>query len=741
MKISPNYCLVTQRVIAITADSDSDADRLPDQQTVSGEIYFTPNVPGGRSYQLRDEEGKSYTVPLGRVEASIVDGEIVHEGERGISLFAAGQGSNPSKISYFVEYRNLRAGTTPINLSPMNFEAVPGGEVDLTTATPVTGATPPGTTKGDKGDVGPAATIVSHEALPGGDVQVEFSDGTIITVPAGETPYVKDGNWWIGEQDTGVVADGVDQVRDALAAQISTIESNAERAEVAAAGTESAISRNASKGQQMIVNGNGKLGGDYWDRYVTVVNDDVPLGAYASWEKPGAQAAVWHNSPVVIDTSSPLYMSSYFRQVTGDVNARVYLALVPVDQDGQSISAMNIMYVPGTLTKLARDLSPGDTKVYLESAENWVNTGTGESNKRFIIWNHVSKSGKAWEPETYSRNVSATAWEPGAIDYVENSVTLKTPWAREFLPAGTPLSNGNNGANYMYAGTSSGVGNSWVKIEGTVQGGLDLTGQGFATHRGWPPGVSAVLPGVLINYGVNQRESNHRFANAYLSQLSPLGHTHTTSEISDIEVNKETGGVTIAGIPVDGVGPQGPPGEPGPLTFEDFTPEQLETLKGEPGEVTLEQLNQAIRVDTTVGTRVFTGDTMIYGDTGWRDISGGIQSEWAGTAKIKRDMDRVSLMVTVRPVDSLVGTNRNLRRRLLQLPFGFYSTGHLAYQGSGEGDQNGMRIPIDMGYAINMLDIRNSSHDLGVWTSSIIKVSYTFRTDSGWPSSLPGTPL
>lgn len=28
-----------------------------------------------------------------------------------------------------------------------------------------------------------------------------------------------------------------------------------------------------------------------------------------------------------------------------------------------------------------------------------------------------------------------------------------------------------------------------------------------------------------------------------------------------------------------------------------------------------------LRIDTSVGTRVFAGETMIYGDTGWRDIT------------------------------------------------------------------------------------------------------------------------
>ena len=544
--VQVNYCLVKQNVGALIEDSPGDYDRYPDFKEVTGEVLFTPMIAAGQSFQLKGPDGEMYTVPITRIRGKIVQGKIWHEDEEGVPLFAGGENANPSKVGYRVTYANLRAGDEPVQLNPIAFTAIPGATIDLTTVTPISNAPVSGVIKGDKGDVGPAATIVSHEVLPDGDVKVEFSDGTIITIPSpedGKTPYVKDGNWWIGEHDTGVVADGVDQVRNALTEQISTIEKNAERAEVAASGTENAINRNASKGQQLIVNGNGKLGVDYWPRSLTVVGDDVPLGAYASWEKPGAQGVVWHNNPVVIDPSHPTYMSGFFRQAA-DTTATVYLAMAPVDQDGESISASNIMYISGTLTKLARDLNPGDTKVYLESTENWINTGTGY-DKRFIIWNHVSKSGKAWEPETYSRNVTGIYWDAGGVNHDENSITLNTPWGREFLPADTPLSNGTNGANYMYAIMSPDVGSSWEKLDGIVQGGLDLSGKGFSTSRGWPPGVSAVLPGVLINYGANQRISNHRFANVYLSQLSPLGHTHTASDILDIEM--DNGGVTIAG--------------------------------------------------------------------------------------------------------------------------------------------------------------------------------------------------
>ena len=56
------------------------------------------------------------------------------------------------------------------------------------------------------------------------------------------------------------------------------------------------------------------------------------------------------------------------------------------------------------------------------------------------------------------------------------------------------------------------------------------------------------------------------------------------------------------------------------------------------------------RIDTTVGTRVFAGDTMIYGDTGWRDMSqylvpGLAISSSFGRARMRRIGGRVEFDV------------------------------------------------------------------------------------------------
>src|SRR5690625_4226536 len=54
-----------------------------------------------------------------------------------------------------------------------------------------------------------------------------------------------------------------------------------------------------------------------------------------------------------------------------------------------------------------------------------------------------------------------------------------------------------------------------------------------------------------------------------------------------------------------------------------------------------------ITVDTSVGTRVFMGDVMVYGDTGWRDITStatdALDPSNTGTIQLKREGNTVSL--------------------------------------------------------------------------------------------------
>lgn len=52
--------------------------------------------------------------------------------------------------------------------------------------------------------------------------------------------------------------------------------------------------------------------------------------------------------------------------------------------------------------------------------------------------------------------------------------------------------------------------------------------------------------------------------------------------------------------------------------------------------------NMALRLDTTVGTRIFAGNAMIHGDTGWRDVTSLLINGWKATAfRVKRTGDTV----------------------------------------------------------------------------------------------------
>ena len=152
--LQTNYCTVKQNMGVISEDAPGDSDRLPDFTKINGKVTFVPTTASGQAYQLFDDEGNAYTVPVASIEADIIDGRIFHEGQEGVPLFAAGKNANPEKIVYRVTYSGLRAGRIPVSLNSIYFEAVPGAVIDLTAVTPVPGAPVAGTIKGDKGDKG-----------------------------------------------------------------------------------------------------------------------------------------------------------------------------------------------------------------------------------------------------------------------------------------------------------------------------------------------------------------------------------------------------------------------------------------------------------------------------------------------------------------------------------------------------------------------------------------------------------
>ena len=141
------------------------------------------------------------------------------------------------------------------------------------------------------------------------------------------------------------------------------------------------------------------------------------------------------------------------------------------------------------------------------------------------------------------------------------------------------------------------------------------------------------------------------------------------------------------------------------------------------------------RIDTTVGTRVFAGDTMIYGDTGWRDIKGLDAADFSGALEVRRINNTVHIrLIGLSPPEDLV------RPTIARLPSGLRASGR-AMLTLTHTTAVGVQARLWIDAAIARVVMGNTSAVDGIYTSSTKLTGInSFVTDDPWPTSLPGTP-
>lgn len=252
-----------------------------------------------------------------------------------------------------------------------------------------------------------------------------------------------------------------------------------------------------SRGENLVTNGTGLLGTNY--NFSSFTFDGVD-----TYGSAGSFKTSVHAGAPVIDELLPInpdliYRMTYFVKANPYVGARGYGFATCYDVDKLLIQTYYTMYVPNTLTTLAQDLKDGDTVVYLTSANNWQNAaGVNTHLRTLIFWNYVNSYGYAYPELTYSRNHSGfNVWADGAIDYVNNTITLTSPWNKGLYAAGTKVSNGSAGGTYKYiSGSNYIIPENWTKYTGTI-GTTDYSGTNVTTK--FHPGTSYVKIGWLTN--------------------------------------------------------------------------------------------------------------------------------------------------------------------------------------------------------------------------------------------------
>lgn len=160
------------------------------------------------------------------------------------------------------------------------------------------------------------------------------------------------------------------------------------------------------------------------------------------------------------------------------------------------------------------------------------------------------------------------------------------------------------------------------------------------------------------------------------------------------------------------------------------------------------------RVDQTAGRAIYRWDEvnareqLVYGDTGWRDISSLLDPNFVMPAAaprfhIRRQGYNVTLAVRIGPAAAIVGTNRNVGRKILSsFPTGFLPASNASYAPLGTGCVN---IPSTSLVQLGNLSTQNELWVYGitgVWadaTTDAVQVTGNWITDAAWPTTLPGT--
>lgn len=225
-----------------------------------------------------------------------------------------------------------------------------------------------------------------------------------------------------------------------------------------------------NRGDNLFVNGDLSFG-DNTNFSSFTYNSDGYLSYTGSDRTNNFSLSFFNDFYIPIDVNKKYNMGVTCK--TNNTGTKVFTGFVSYDIDYKPIFSGNVMYINNTLTTLARDLKNGDRYVYLTDMTNWsTNTGDASYRRGFIFWNYVDSSGYHYPEFTYSQNVWRNLYSDSNIqvgvaldendEVIEgqsgsvNRIKLNSAWSHGSIPAGTKLSQCNEGSILNYNLLSNG---------------------------------------------------------------------------------------------------------------------------------------------------------------------------------------------------------------------------------------------------------------------------------------------
>ena len=229
----------------------------------------------------------------------------------------------------------------------------------------------------------------------------------------------------------------------------------------------------ASRGQNLVSNGYATLGDNTNFSGFSFDGADAFQSGGSFSHRATSPSTLFTDEPMPYDPSIAYRLSYYIKGDCAD--ARYFDILDCLDIDGLRIIDINVTFTPGSTTRLAADLKPGDTHVSLESVAGF-NTSDSDGRQRFnrglMFWDYANSYGYEYPPETYTRNRHEDLWSSNAsaIDKSSNRVALDRPWSGRTVPKGTGVSQTERGNTFVYGNAYFAVpAGEWTRKEVTLE--------------------------------------------------------------------------------------------------------------------------------------------------------------------------------------------------------------------------------------------------------------------------------
>jgi len=251
-----------------------------------------------------------------------------------------------------------------------------------------------------------------------------------------------------------------------------------------------------SRGEQLIVNGNGFMG-DNTNFSNWTFDGSVANNSKGSFTRTPAYTVIVVDDFIPVDPSKSYAIEFDIKCGTDaslPAGAKIYAFLNYYDVDGLQVGYYHgIYHRANTTTTLAQDLKNGDTVVHFTDLTKWWVGTIADHQRSFIFWDYTNSLGYTYPPNTYSRHEAHAVYASNdSVNKTNNTIALSSAWNGGTVPAGTKVSQNASGGNFDYTWyhtTQSTFPTEWKHVK-SIRHPSEM----------WK-GVATVKVGFLWNYG------------------------------------------------------------------------------------------------------------------------------------------------------------------------------------------------------------------------------------------------